>query len=251
MTQPSRPDAAPPTTDVAEVRELLDRADRQLLGATIAVTDQDWRSASALPGWTRGHVATHLSRHADAFARLASGARAGTDEVMYPGDRDAEIEQGADRSGLEIQTDLDTSVGRLEQEFEQLAEADGWQTPVQLRHGIRVAAEGLPLGRLFEVVVHHVDLDIGMTVDDIDPALAEHCLRWAAIRQGGRTDYPALRLTCSDGGSGAEVTVDVGATQSADPIVVSGPANRLLGWLTQRSGAEGLRGDVPTLPTFG
>lgn len=176
---------------------------------------------------------------------------------MYPGDRDAEIEQGADRSGLEIQTDLDTSVGRLEQELEKLAESDGWQTQVRLRGDRQVSAGLLPIGRLFEVVLHHVDLDLEMTMDAIDPQTAEQCLRWAAIRQRGRTDYPPLRLITSDAQAGpdqqeAGAAIDVGAADdSVERTVVTGPANRLLGWLTQRSGVEDLTGTPPSLPTFG
>lgn len=255
MTLPNRPtpnaaNGELPEPDVDTVRTLLDHADRALLGATIALDDQDWRAPSTLASWTRGHVATHLCRHADGFGRLAAGALDGTEQEMYPGDRDAEIEQGAGRTGVELQTDLDTTIGQLAAAFDQLAAADRWQTGVRLRDGNRVPAGLLPAGRLFEVVLHHIDLDLGTTVDDIDTATALPCLRWAAVRQRNRTDYPALRLSV-DSQDSAAPTIDIGVPDSDDPTVVRGPANRLLGWLTQRCDADGLRGAPSSLPTFG
>ena len=86
---------------------------------------------------------------------------------MYasPEQRAAEIEAGAGRTGLELQIDLDTSAGRLDQAFEALDEADAWDAVVELRGGLQVPARLLPLARLLEVVIHHVDLDIGYEID--------------------------------------------------------------------------------------
>lgn len=234
------------TADVAWVRSLLAAADRRLLGDTISVEDAAWRADSRLPGWTRGHVATHIARHADAFSRLADWARTGTEQQMYPGDRDAEIEAGAGRNALEIQTDLDTSAGRLGTEFDAVADARAWDRIVRLRDGREIKAGLLPAGRLVEVVVHHLDLDIGLTTDDVDEPAAEAALDWCAFRQAGRDGYPALRMI-TDGGR----TYDFGPRHQEDVITISGPANRLLGWITRRSGSDGLDGPIPELPGFG
>lgn len=234
------------TTDVAWVRSLLAVADRRLLGETISVEDAAWRAASRLPGWTRGHVATHIARHAEAFTRLANWARTGTEQQMYPGDRDAEIEAGAGRNALEIQTDLDTTAGRLGSEFDAVAGACAWDRIVRLRDGREIKARQLPAGRLLEVIVHHLDLDIGLTPEDIDEDAAEAALDWCAFRQAGRPGYPRLRLI-----TGAGRTYDFGPRHQDDVITISGPANRLLGWITRRSGADGLDGRIPELPSFG
>lgn len=54
----------------------MHRATTVLLRDTISVTDDQWRGGpSRLPGWSRGHVATHLARNADAFTRLVNGVR--------------------------------------------------------------------------------------------------------------------------------------------------------------------------------
>jgi hypothetical protein len=44
---------------------------------------------------------------------------------------------------------------------------------------------------------------------------------------------------------------DFGPRHGADPVVINGPANRLLGWISRRSGPEGLDGPTPELPSFG
>lgn len=64
------------------------------------LSDDDMRSASALPGWSLGHVLTHLARNADAHARRLAGALVGQDVPKYgPGQdqRAGEIESGAGR----------------------------------------------------------------------------------------------------------------------------------------------------------
>ena len=38
---------------------------------------------SRLPGWTRGHVLSHLARNADALVNLLTWARTGTEARMY------------------------------------------------------------------------------------------------------------------------------------------------------------------------
>lgn len=239
------PTAAAVEVPVAEVRELLAAADRRLLGDTIAVDDDDWRAGTELPGWTRAHVATHIARHADAFARVADGLTTGTEQAMYPGDRDAEIQSGAGRSGLEIQTDLDTSAGRLAEAFDRIDRADAWVRPVTVRNGLRMPARLLVGGRLFEVVIHHLDLHLGLAVDDIDARTAEVCLRWVGRRQSGRAGYPGLRLEPDDC---APIVVGDPAPATAP---VRGPANRMLGWLARRSGTDGLQDAPADLPGLG
>ncbi|MFZ0215410.1 MAG: maleylpyruvate isomerase N-terminal domain-containing protein, partial [Candidatus Dormiibacterota bacterium] len=38
---------------------------------------------TALPGWTRGHLLTHLARQAEGFGRLLAWARTGVRTPMY------------------------------------------------------------------------------------------------------------------------------------------------------------------------
>ncbi|MDN5771121.1 MAG: maleylpyruvate isomerase family mycothiol-dependent enzyme [Microlunatus sp.] len=230
-----------PSEQLATLRALVDSATQSLLGDTIGVPEEDWRAPSRLPNWTRGHVVSHLARQADALSNLVSWARTGERTDMYASAevREADIEAGSARSGLELQVDLDTSAERLEEGFASLDEADSWQSEVELRDGQRVAARLLPLARLSEVVLHHVDLGIGFGVDDIDAETAEWLLEWTSYRLGARAEIPRLDLTADSGFH--TVIGSVGEVRT-----VRGPAPLLLGWLTGRSapdagqGADGL-----------
>ena len=103
----------------------------------------------------------------------------------------------------------------------------------------------LPLARLGEVVLHHVDLDTGYRVSDIGPQVAGWVLEWAAFRLSQREDFPALRL---DGESGLSVRI---GPAGAEPRTVSGDNAHLLGWLTGRSATDGVTGaDDLTLPPY-
>ena len=85
-------------------------------------------------------------------------------------------------------------------------------------------------------VLHHIDLDIGYGVGDVEPSTAGWLLEWAAFRLAGRDDFPALQLE-----TGSGVTVRVGPPGD-EPQLVGGRASDLLGWLTGRAGPDGVRG---------
>ncbi len=240
--QPGEPDA-----QLGTLRGLVSHATQQLLGDTIAVSDEDWQAPSALPDWNRAQVATHIARQAEAMGRLASWALTGERQDMYasPEQRSADIDAGRARSGLDLQIDLDESAGKLSATFDALDGAGRWDATVELRNGSRMPARMLPLGRLNEVILHHLDLKIGWGVDNIDAQTADWLLEWCAFRLQDRSDFPALELSSP---SGATITVGT----AAEPARVGGPSPRLLTWLTGRSDDSGLTGaDGRSLPTFG
>jgi maleylpyruvate isomerase len=238
--------ASPATTQLETLRGLVRTATQRLLGDTILVSDEQWQAPSRLANWTRGHVATHIARNADGIVRLTQWARTGQRQDMYPSPehRANEIETGATRSGLDLQVDLDTSAGRLSSAFEELDGADAWDAVVEMSQGLKVPAPLLPLARLLEVVIHHVDLDIGYEITDIDTQTVEWLLEWCAFRLREREDFPKLELTSDTG-----FTTTVG--RLGEPVAVSGSSPQLLGWILSRTddsaltGARGLR-----LPAF-
>jgi maleylpyruvate isomerase len=229
--------ASPAASQLETLRGLVRTATQHLLGDTILVADEQWRAPSRLPDWTRGHVATHIARHADALVRLAQWARTGERQDMYPSPehRESEIEAGSPRSGLDLQIDLDTSAGRLGSAFDELDGADAWDAIVEMRGGMQVPTRLLPLARLLEVVIHHVDLDIGYEITEIDTQTAEWLLEWCAFRLRNRDDFPSLQLTSETG-----FTTTVGSV--GEPLAVSGSSADLLGWLTGRTDASALTG---------
>jgi maleylpyruvate isomerase len=222
------------------LRGLVATATQRLLGDTIRVTDEQWRAPSRLPEWSRGHVASHLARQADAIVRLTEWAKTGVRNDMYasPEERSDQIEAGAGRSGLDLQIDLDESAGRLEQAFESVDAVDAWDAIVEMRGGMRVPARLLPLARMLEVAIHHVDLDVGYEITELDAPTAEWLLEWCAFRLKYRDEFPQLHLTSDTG-----FTMVLGTV--GEPIEVSGTSPDLLGWVMGRTsavtGADGLR----------
>ena len=222
---------------LAAARALVTVSTQRLVGDPIGVDDPSWREPSRLPHWSRGHVATHLARNADGMRRLTEWARTGERQDMYASAqvREEEIDAGAGRSGLELQIDLDTSAERLTEGFAALDETDAWDREVELRGGQRLAARLLPVARLTEVVLHHVDLDIGYEVSDIDDETAGFVLEWSAYRLGARDEFPRLQLRGDTG-----LPIDLGSIGQLR--TVTGSSSALLGWLTGRAAPDTVRG---------
>jgi maleylpyruvate isomerase len=238
-------------TQLETLLGLVTVATQRLLGDTISVGDEDWRGPSRLPEWSRGHVATHIARQADGIVRLTEWARTGQRQDMYASaeQRTADIEAGSGRSGLDLQIDLDTSAGRLGDAFETLNESaavphpggtppappGAWDAVVELRGGLKVPTRLLPLARLLEVVVHHVDLDIGFEFEHIETATAEWLLEWCAFRLRGRAEFPKLELSSESG-----FTIALGT--AGEPVAVAGSSANLLGFVMGRLGGSAVRG---------
>ncbi|HEX7266491.1 MAG TPA: maleylpyruvate isomerase N-terminal domain-containing protein, partial [Streptosporangiaceae bacterium] len=90
---------------LARVGEATDR----LLATAAALSDAQAREPSLLPGWSRGHVLTHIARNADGLANLLRWARTGRETPMYPSaaSRSADIEAGAGRRAAELTADVE------------------------------------------------------------------------------------------------------------------------------------------------
>ncbi len=130
--------------------------------------------ASLLPGWTIGHVLTHLARNADGHSLRLEGALRGDDVPRYPGgraQRDADIDAGAARPLGELVDDVEASARRLEGIWARCIEA-GWPHRELLADDTWPVIES-PFRRLREVEVHHVDLDAGYTPEDWPEAYVE------------------------------------------------------------------------------
>jgi maleylpyruvate isomerase len=140
--------------------ELCRSAHVRLMSRVESLTDDQARLASRLPGWSVGHVLTHLARNADSHVRRLQGALRGQDLPRYqPGQRDGEIAEGSARPAAEVVSDLYAAQVALEEVWEQSADA-GWPN----RHflgGDHWQTTGSPARRLREVEIHHVDLGLG------------------------------------------------------------------------------------------
>src|SRR5690348_3081150 len=104
------------------------QAHRRLLETVAPLTDQQARRDSLLPGWTVGHIVTHLARNAEGHAGMIASAAKGQVEAQYPGgaeQRDRDIAAGQGRGAAELLTDLQAATQRLEQAWAAMPE-EAW-----------------------------------------------------------------------------------------------------------------------------
>ena len=148
----------------ASLKQLHDQIDDStagLLETLSRLTDDDVRRPSLLPGWTRGHVATHVARGGDALRNLLEGRPA----YVSPEARDADIEAGAGRGAGELADDVRESAAAFRDTA--LAQPDdGWDRVLDVLGVGSFPAGQVLVRRLVELELHHVDLDAGYRSTD-------------------------------------------------------------------------------------
>ncbi|GAB3595009.1 maleylpyruvate isomerase family mycothiol-dependent enzyme [Angustibacter peucedani] len=228
---------------LAQVCEQTDR----LLSTARALDDDAVRAPSGLPGWTRGHVLTHVARNADGLSNVASSAVTGEITPMYASQeaRDAAIEAGAGRSASDLEADVESSAERLLSLLAAVPE-DGLDVEVPSGRGPTMRVRDVLWLRLREVVYHHVDLGAGFTFADAPAELLRTALAECPPRMTRATPGATVSATYPDGAV-EQLVVGDGA------VAVSGPASAVLAWLTGRSDGDGLEHaePLPTLPSWG
>ncbi|MEV1047335.1 maleylpyruvate isomerase family mycothiol-dependent enzyme [Streptomyces sp. NPDC049916] len=221
--------------DLGAVRE----ATARLLDAAVTLDNAAVTEPSRLPGWSRGHVLTHLSRNADALGNVLRGLPMYASSEM----RDADIAAGARRPLAEQLADVRESADRL---FAVAAEPADWTRTVVLRNGVTDSAARIPFRRWIEVAVHHVDLGIGHELEDLPGEFVEREIAFLTERFSGRPDVAATALTDEDGR-----TWSTGGGPRSALVTVQGPAAELMGWLAGRRDGSALTvagGALPALP---
>jgi maleylpyruvate isomerase len=216
-----------------------------LLTTTAILSDEDMRDPSLLPDWSRGHVLTHLARNADGGTRLLTWARTGIPSEEYPSleARAAQIEAGAGRSAAELIADVRASAERLAAEYS-LMPAEAWKNVVQWTAGQRHPAARVADARLCEVLIHHVDLRIGVTPDHWPADFVANELNAVTAAFNTRENSPAMRIHATDTGAWYEIST------SNNAVVIRGSQASLLAWLMGRSPGSGLSTDSGmTLPS--
>ncbi|MGH3671479.1 MAG: maleylpyruvate isomerase N-terminal domain-containing protein, partial [Pseudonocardiaceae bacterium] len=183
----SRPDTA--LAWVADGQALVER--------TVGKLD-DLRGPSRLPGWSRGHVVTHIARNADGLCRLLAWARTGVATPMYVSEaaRDTDIEAGAGRARGEQLEDLRRSGAAFTAAAQELT-SEQWKATVATRHG-EVPATFIPWARTRELWLHLVDLDAGAGVEVIPEDVASALIRDVAEQMTSRVST-RIELALPDG----------------------------------------------------
>lgn len=225
----------------AELGARLDTATKNLLQTASGLTDEQARAASLLPGWSRGHVLTHLARSADGLRNLLIWARTGVETPQYPNVevRNADIEAGSGRPAADLAADVAEAAAGFAAEAATLRGAE-WVAEVRGIRGAPHPAWYTLFRRLCEVEVHHVDLAAGYRPADWPAEFAAECLQRVAGDFTGQ-DSPAALLRATD--SGAQHRIGPAATTTA--LTITGPQRDLLAWLIGRSGGAGLTADPP------
>jgi maleylpyruvate isomerase len=216
-----------------------------LRGLMTRMGDDAFRAPSALPGWSRAHVLTHIARSADGMVNLLTWARTGVPTPAYASleQRSADIDAGAARTPAGIRDDVIASSDRLAQVVRKMPR-EAWSARVTNVQGREIPASDIPWMRAREMWIHAVDLDVGASFADLPAPMLAELLTEVASMMGEKADCPGLRLVAPER---AWATRDV-----PDPVTVSGPAPELVAWLLGRSRGRPLRcidgGKLPALP---
>ena len=229
-------------TDFRPHLAAVDRHTQRLLETARSLDPGSVGAASLCPGWTRGHVLTHIARNADALVNLVTNATTGSSTPMYasPEAREADIEAGAGRPLEEQVADVEASAARFAAAAAGLTEEMS-ELPLLARNNTKVRAGYLPFMRMREVVMHHVDLDAGFGFADVDDDTVLRLLQDTIRRLRHDPETPSMSIRTNEG--------DVWSIGDGRPIV-SGTRADVLAWLT-RGQTSGMTGSLPTIPSLG
>ena len=213
----------------------------RFLGTAQALTDDDLYQASALPGWTRAHVLTHLAHAADSRTGLLRAARAGRVGRQYPSEqaRADAIDVGARRPPAAIRTDVHRAV---QDSLTAIREHPRhlWDAPAIWLGAGRRPVRGAVTSLRRELEYHHVDLAAGYQPANWPDDFATPELSRVTALMNRRADAPPMTLTCP-------TALHIGISP---PVDVTGPAAALLAWLSGRSDGSGLDLDAAALPAL-
>lgn len=229
----------------------LRSATRVLLDEMAGLSDAAARQPSLLPGWSRGHVLTHLARNAEGSTRLLTWARTGVPGYEYESAdaRAAEIEAGAGRPAEVLIEDVRRTAAAIEEAATGMP-PQAWRRVVRYTGGQEHPADVILPSRLAEVLIHHVDLDHSFTPEDWPRPFVTDMLTLLASSLSQRDGMAAaIRLASRDGGD----IFTIGGAGPAD-ITVTGSEPELLAWLLGRSDGRGLGrepdGPLPAIPAI-
>lgn len=228
----------------------ITEAGERLVATASGLSDEQAREPSLLPGWSRGHVLTHIARNADGLRNLLIWAETGVETPQYSSgeERDAQIEDGAVRSASELATDVNDSAQAFLAKAHELTE-EAWTTEVRGFRGPAHPGWFTLHRRLAEVEIHHVDLAAGYGPSDWPDWFVTDLLYRVTGQLWGNQDSP--KVTVTDGDTGRQFFL---RQDGASELEVTGPGATLLAWLLGRDDGASLvadsEGPLPTIPAY-
>lgn len=213
-----------------DVRAIADR----LLAVTADLDDDAARADSGLPGWSRGHVITHIANFSEAMTRQVDEALQGRLVEVYDGGRparDAAIEAGADRPAAELRSHLTQAVTTLLASWDKVGPTD-WPLPI-LHRNSNLSAGLQATWR--ELTIHTTDLDLGITATTWSDDFCLHLLDFLRARTPDNTHLILKSPTHTwTNGTGTDVTLE-------------GPLTALTAWYAGRPTPSPITGPTPDL----
>lgn len=216
---------------VAVTPAVRDAAER-LNAVLVEVDDTAVRAPSGLPGWSRGHVLTHIAYFSEAMTRQVEEALAGRLIEMYDGGRparEAAIEAGAGRSADELKQHVSRTTKGLLAAWDRV---DDWSRPVLHRDG--TLADTVYTGWR-ELEIHTVDLALEPTSDQWSTEFCLHLL-----------DFLRPRTP-----EGTHLILQAGDTRwehgEGTPVLLTGNLQDLTAWFAGRTPVNNLTGPAPAL----
>jgi len=244
VNQPSAPHSVELT--IGRITEAGDR-----LATTVSrLSDEQVREPSLLPGWSRGHVLTHIARNADGLRNLLIWAQTGVETAQYGSgeERDQQIEDGAARPASELAADVSDSAQAFLTKASELSE-DAWTAEVRGFRGPAHPGWFTLHRRLAEVEIHHVDLAAGYGPADWPDWFVTDLLYRVTGQLRGNPGTPAVTVTDADTGRQFFLRQD-----GASELDVTGPGATLLAWLLGRDDGATLAADaegpLPSIPPY-
>lgn len=222
----------------------LAEAGQRLTRSVDHLQEEDWPAPSLLPGWSRAHVVAHLALNGEALDGVLRGVMEGEPVPMYRSQeqRDSDIEELAAAEPAELRERLLASLTTFGEAAAAMPE-DAWSGRFDRSPGgPSLPLDAVPLMRVREIEIHHVDLGTGYSPEDWPAGFAEVVIDGMVKRLD---PDPGFRVSPLD----ADRTWDVGRVGD-DPVVVTGPAAWLAWWLTGRSADDRVsstRGELPEI----
>ena len=216
---------------------------RRLLADVAALPDEALAAPTALAGWTRRYLLSHIAANAEALLNLVYWARTGEERRMYASSeqRDADIANGARLPATELRARVQSSADALAADLESMP-GQAWDAKVITAQGLTRSASEIPWMRTREVYIHTIDLDAGTRWTDLPAEFLTALLDDVTARRSSTGGGPALAVAATDTGHAWEVA----GTGAAVPV--SAPLADLAAYLTGRT-VSGLEA-APVLPAW-